>query len=156
MRPLPEHPHTSSHCLAARCRLEFVVAIGCVLMSVVVYIPSVLTNNSTWIRYTFSLRLIRVFGRMLRMGRLLQFPSMLRFLYVFVSVEHIKVFYLTFLSMLPPASRLFKVRRCLAPCHCRITSLLGFAGDAADGGACFEARCCLSLPCAACKLLALK
>ena len=86
------------------------VAVGCVLMSVVVYIPSNF-NDANWIRYTFFLRVLRLF----RLGRVLQFPSMLRFLYIFVSVEHIRVFYETFLSMLPAASRLLKVRR-MVPC----------------------------------------
>ena len=77
---------------------------GCVLMSVVVYIPNSF-DNSTWIRYTAFLRILRLF----RLGRVLQLPNMLRFLYIFVSVEHIRVFYETFLSMLPAAMRLIKV-----------------------------------------------
>jgi hypothetical protein len=82
-------------------------------MSVIVYIPSNF-NDSNWIRYTFFLRMLRL----LRMGRVLQFPSMLRFLYVFVSVEHMRVFYETFISMLPAASRLFKVRTVRRPVQC--------------------------------------
>ena len=88
-------------------------------MSAVVYIPGNITDNDTWIRYSFFLRVLRLF----RLGRVLQFPSMLRFLYVFVSVEHIRVFYETFLSMLPAASRLFKVRLHTPPMHqCSVAS----------------------------------
>jgi hypothetical protein len=96
--------HLSTSRLEVPSRLEFVTALGCLLMSVVVYIPSGF-NDSTWIRYTAFLRLLRVF----RLGKVLQLPSMLRFLYIFVSVEHIRVFYQTFLSMLPAATRLLKV-----------------------------------------------
>lgn len=79
-------------------------------MSVIVYLPSTF-NDASWIRYTAFLRLLRL----CRLGRVLQLPSMLRFLYIFVSVEHIRVFYETFLSMLPAATRLVKARLTCSP-----------------------------------------
>jgi hypothetical protein len=87
------------------CRLEFVTAVGCVVMTIAVYVPNSF-DDSRWIRYTAFLRLLRL----LRLARLLKFPTMLRFLYVIVSVEHIKIFYETFLAMMPAAVRLIKVR----------------------------------------------
>lgn len=80
-------------------------AAGCVLMSVAVYIPNNF-DDAAWIRYAAFLRLLRLF----RLVRVLQLPAMLRFLYVMISVEHIRVFYETFLAMLPAATRLLKAR----------------------------------------------
>jgi hypothetical protein len=73
-------------------------------MTIAVYIPNSF-DDSRWIRYTAFLRLLRLF----RLGRILQFPSMLRFLYVIISIEHIRIFYETFIAMLPAAVRLVKV-----------------------------------------------
>lgn len=87
------------------CRLEFVTAVGCVLVTICVYFPNNF-DDSRWIRYTAFLRLLRLF----RLLKLLQLPSMLRFIYVIVSVEHIRLFYETFLAMLPAAIRLCQVR----------------------------------------------
>jgi hypothetical protein len=89
---------------ASSCRLELFTAIGCIVMTVAVYIPNNF-SNAAWIRYAAFMRLLRL----LRLGTALRFPTMLRFLYVIVSLEHIKIFFETFVAMLPAAIRLIKV-----------------------------------------------
>lgn len=74
-------------------------------MTVCVYFPDSF-DDSRWIRYTAFLRLLRF----IRLFKLFKLSSMLRLIHVTVSIEHIKLFYKTFLAMLPAAVRVCQVR----------------------------------------------
>jgi hypothetical protein len=90
----------------AVCRLELVTAVGCVVMSVLACLPTS-GSDVTWIRYMAAVRLLRLASA----WPAVQLPNMFPFLYIFVQVKQIRIFYETFLSMLPAAVRLMQVRR---------------------------------------------
>jgi hypothetical protein len=75
-------------------------------MSVLAYLPSNGTDV-TWIRCMAAVRLLRLASA----WPPVPLPNMFPFLYIFVQVKQIRIFYETFLSMLPAAVRLMQVRR---------------------------------------------
>eukprot|EP01025_Chloroclados_australasicus_P018079 TRINITY_DN1935_c0_g1_i5.p1 TRINITY_DN1935_c0_g1~~TRINITY_DN1935_c0_g1_i5.p1 ORF type:complete len:916 (-),score=43.82 TRINITY_DN1935_c0_g1_i5:1087-3675(-) len=84
--------------------LEFIVTVLCTSVTIVVYIPNKI-NDTVWIRYTLLLRLLGL----LRLLRFISLPSVLRLLRLLTTISHFKIFYQTFLNMIPPVIKVIKI-----------------------------------------------
>eukprot|EP01025_Chloroclados_australasicus_P026635 TRINITY_DN2644_c0_g2_i3.p1 TRINITY_DN2644_c0_g2~~TRINITY_DN2644_c0_g2_i3.p1 ORF type:complete len:1597 (-),score=226.96 TRINITY_DN2644_c0_g2_i3:362-4915(-) len=90
------------------CKFEFAVALLSVLVTIIVYLPNNI-NNSVLIRYTQMLRLLQL----LKILQIIGAPGILRLMRLLTAVKTFKVFYGTFVRMLPAVTKLIKMIFCL-------------------------------------------